>query len=370
MRNVFHSVVLCAVMLCSVQARSSVEYPPEQWLSGTLPVLYVNTDSCKPIVSKTDYIAGSYYLDPNGIVGVQGFGNAESPLPLEIRGRGNASWLNASYLKKPYKIKLGKKAALMGMPKSKHWALMAHWEDGSVFLKDETGFEFSRRIGMAWTPRQRAVELVLNGEYMGLYFLTENVRVESTRVDVVEQNDGETDPLAITGGWLLENDNYFAANQIRMTAGNGELLRVTYKSPEVLSSQQLSYLTDLIVRADSAVYVRDKWSRAWEDIIDLDALAKYYIVSEVVDNVEAFSGSCYMHKDRGVDSKLVFGPVWDYGNSFGHSPLTLDCFLYENSTLRRHWITAVVQFPRFQQRVRQLWRQKHSELFDTFNVLL
>lgn len=368
MKSLFHSIVFCVVaLMCCQQAYSSVEYPPEQWLSGTLPVLYVNTDSCKPIISKTDYIAGSYYLDPCGVTDVKAFGSASSPLRLEIRGRGNASWMNASYLKKPYKIKLDKKTALMGMSKSKHWALMAHWEDGSVFLKDESGFEFSRRIGMEWTPRQRAVELVLNGEYMGLYFLTENVRVEKTRVNIFEQDDEATDPSEITGGWLLETDNYPDTRQIKMMAGNGDLLRLTYKSPENLSSQQLSYLTDLITRADSAIYVTDKWSRAWEDIIDLDALARFYIVNEIVDNVESFSGSCFMHKDRGENTKLLFGPVWDYGNSFGHSPLTLDCFLYENSPIRRHWITAVVQFPRFQQRVRQLWQEKHSVLFDTFN---
>lgn len=345
-------------------ANAQVEYDPSEWLTNTIPVLYVNTDGGVPITSKEIYIPGNYYLDPCGVPGVEAFGSAESPLPLEIKGRGNMSWLAESYRKKPYKIKLNKKAALLGMPKSKHWALMAHWEDGNVFLKDESAFELSRRIGLAWTPRQLPVEMVLNGEYMGIYFLTQNVRVESSRVNVTEQADGEVDPYNITGGWLLETDNYNDENQIKMIAGNDRMLRITYKSPEILSDEQKNYLINLITRADSLVYVDDVWSRDWENVIDMDSLVSFYLVNEIVDNIESFSGSCYMHKHRGEDTKLIFGPVWDFGNSFGHSPLTLDCFLYENTNLNNHWIKAIARFPRFQQRVRQVWREKHDVLFN------
>ena len=45
-------------------------------------------------------------------------------------------------------------------------------------------------------------------------------------------------------------------------------------------------------------------------------LAKFYIVNEIVDNKEAFSGSCWMSKEMGDSTKLVFGPVWDFGSSF------------------------------------------------------
>lgn len=58
------------------------------------------------------------------------------------------------------------------------------------------------------------MEVVLNGEYIGLYFLTETIRIDKDRVDIYEQNDGETDPDLIKGGWLVEVDNYIDDCQI------------------------------------------------------------------------------------------------------------------------------------------------------------
>ncbi len=71
--------------------------------------------------------------------------------------------------KKPYRIKLDKKQPLMGLNKSKHFCLMAHADDNNAFQADEMGFTFSEIIGLEYTPRQRHIELVLNGDYIGLY---------------------------------------------------------------------------------------------------------------------------------------------------------------------------------------------------------
>lgn len=128
------------------------------------------------------------------------------------------------------------------MKKSKHFALLAHADDNLGFLRNTMGFELSRRGGLDFTPEQRPVEVVLNGEYIGLYFLTETIRVDSDRVKITEQADNISDPEEITGGWLVEIDNYWDADQITINEGNGELIRLTYKSPEVLSDAQSDYL--------------------------------------------------------------------------------------------------------------------------------
>ncbi|MDE6495007.1 MAG: spore coat protein CotH, partial [Duncaniella sp.] len=88
-------------------------------ISRTLPVLYIDTENHEPVVSKDVYLNATYRLDPMGIDGVEALGTEADPLPVQIRGRGHSSWKG---LKKPYKIKLGKKTAIMGMPENKHWA--------------------------------------------------------------------------------------------------------------------------------------------------------------------------------------------------------------------------------------------------------
>jgi hypothetical protein len=133
-------------------------------------------------------------------------------LAMEIRGRGNYTW--TGFDKKPYRIKLGEKKKLLGMNKSRHFTLLAHADDNLAFLRNTVGFELSRRLGLKYTPAQQPVEVVLNGDYIGLYFLTENIRIANDRVDITEQADMTTHPDSITGGWLIEIDNYTEDNQV------------------------------------------------------------------------------------------------------------------------------------------------------------
>lgn len=333
--------------------------------SGTLPVLFINTENGVKIVSKEDYVQATYYLDNMGIANVESFGTKEEQLPLEIRGRGNYTW--TGFDKKPYRIKLGSKTKLMGMKKSKHFALLAHADDQLGFLRNEVGFELSRRIGLEWTPSTAPVEVVLNGEYIGLYFLTETIRVDEDRVNIVEQADEETDEYAITGGWLMEIDNYDEDLQVRIREGNGEIIRFTYKTPELLSPAQKSYLTDQVNALDDAIYASNKNSTAWENLIDIDALAKFYVVQEIMDNTESFHGSCYLHKEQGYDTKWKFGPVWDFGCTFYSSS---QAFIYVNPPYGQTWIGEIAKFPRFQNKVKEVWKWFKGNKYEGLDIFI
>ena len=335
--------------------------------SGTLPVLFVNTEGNAPIVSKETYLPATYYLDNMGNASFESIGSKEAPLEIQIRGRGNYSW--SGFDKKPYRIKLGTKQKLMGMKSSKHFALLAHADDDLAFLRNTVGFELSRRLGLAWTPAQEPVELVLNGDYIGLYFLTETIRVDKDRVNIVEQPDLTTHPDSITGGWLLEIDNYDDPAQIQITEGNGELLRFTHKTPEVLSAEQEQYLRQQVEAMDDAIYAKDKSSRKWEEYIDINVLARYYVVQEILDDSESFHGSCYLYKEQG-EGKWFFGPVWDFGSSYHRDSQQ---FIYVSPPWGQSWIEEIAKFPRFQQEVRAVWSDFYqhyyaglSEFIDDF----
>lgn len=319
--------------------------------SGTLPVMFINTENGAEIVSKDDYINATYYLDNMGIEGVESFGSVDEQLPLEIRGRGNWTW--RGYDKKPYRIKLAAKAKLLGMKKSKHFALMAGADDNLGFLRNIVGYELSRSIGMPWTPSAEPVEVVLNGEYIGLYFLTETIRVDEDRVNIVEQADNATDAAEITGGWLMEIDNYDTDPHVTIQEGNGATIWFTYKTPEELSVAQETYLINQCNAMDDAIYATDKSSTAWEELIDIDRLARFYIVQEIMDNTESFHGSCYLNKEIGDDTKWMFGPVWDFGCTFysGYQK-----FIYIEPPYGQTWIGEIAKFPRFQEKVKEVWK--------------
>ncbi len=318
--------------------------PALEW-SGTLPVLHIDTENFDPIVSKDEYLNATYRLDPMGIEGVEAFGTEAAPLPLQIRGRGNYSW--TGFDKKPYRIKLGAKAALLGMDKSKHFVLLAHADDTVGFMRNTLGFASSAGIGLAWTPAQQPVELVLNGRYEGLYFLTENIRVDKDRVDITEQADlAETD---VDGGWLVEIDNYDSDPHITVYEGSYPVW-FTYKSPEELSAAQSDYLTDAMQGIQDAIAAADY--TAFSALVDPAVLARYYIVQEMMNDYESFHGSCYLFRQRGEGERWQFGPVWDFGSAL----FTDDNGFIYNGIYHQVWIGAIcAAFPEFLDVVRAEW---------------
>ena len=322
--------------------------PAGAW-SGTLPVLFVNTTDNLPVDSKEVYRKGTYYLDPMGVEGIEAIGTADQPLPLHIRGRGNYTWIG--FDKKPYRLKLDAKAPLMGMKKSKHFALLAHADDNLGFMRNVFGFSLSRKFGLPWTPATQPLEVVLNGQYIGLYWLTETIRVDSDRVNVIEQEDLAT--TDVDGGWLVEIDNYDTDPHVTVITTGDYPVWFTYKSPEELSTEQETYLQSQMTAINTAVMAGDY--NAFSDLVDPDCLARYFMVQQLMQDRESFHGSCYLNRQRGQASRWMFGPVWDFGNAFEDGTGDNPTFIGP-SQFYQVWINEIYEMPEFQTVVKSVWQ--------------
>lgn len=339
-------------------------------LSGTLPVLYINvyTDEahssydneiiCKDLDHKNYFSFAEYWLDINGCEwmeaeGAASVGSKEEPLPLEIKARGN--WTRTGFSKKPFKLKLGKKQGLLGLTKSKHFAILAHADDQRGYLKNFVGFNLGRRIGLPWTPDQQPVEVVINGDYRGLYFLTESIRVEEDRVNITELDDNVSDPALASGGYIVELDNYDGDNQIRMEEKSCvdnqllDVLRVTWDTPEEYSDIQKRFITDQFSAMNDAV--GDNSDILWS-YLDLDDAARYYIVEEIISHTESYHGSTYLFRDRGEGQKWHFSPLWDCGNAFSGPD---DDFFYNHDIYGNTWIPSIRTNAMFNDKVSATW---------------
>lgn len=334
--------------------------------SGTLPVLYINVYGAdggydNEIISKDldhkNYFAGEYWLDLNGCEwlaaeGGESVGSAEAPLPLEIKARGN--YTRRAFAKKPFKLKLGAKKSLLGMTKSKHYAILAHADDDKGYMRNFTGFSLGRRIGLPWTPWQQPVEVVINGDYRGLYFLTESIRVGDGRVPVEELDDLESNPDLVSGGYVVELDNYDEDNQIRLEEKGQapvekDVLRVTFDTPEEYSPLQLRFITDQFTAINDLI--GDNSDDVWR-YLDIDDAARYYLVEEIISHTEAYHGSTYLFRDRGEGRKWHFSPLWDCGNAF-NGPT--DGFFYDHSPFGSTWIPSLRLNDRFNSVVARTW---------------
>lgn len=329
-----------------------VDPQPVTGLSGTLPVLYIITD---PVMLSKDlddkeYRDGTYYLDANGCDWAESIGSAEEMLPLEIKARGN--WTRLGFAKKPFKLKLGSKQKMLGLSKSKHFALLAHADDNVAYLRNFVGFNLGRRIGLPWTPSAQPVEVVMNGDYRGLYFLTESIRIESGRIEIEELEDEETDPALCSGGYLVELDNYEEGDQIIEPEENGDdVMRVTFDTPEVYSPLQRRFVEDQFLTMNRMVGSHDPalWS-----YMDMDMAARYYIVEEIIDHRESYHGSTYLFRDRGEGKKWIFSPLWDCGNAFTReNPRS---YFTDETIFGNLWVNNLRQTPGFMDKVKETWQ--------------
>ncbi len=319
--------------------------------SGTLPVVYIETQNHAAITSKEDYINATFYIDALN-TGYEPFASATSPLSMQIKGRGNYTWRD--FDKKPYKIKFADKYAVLGMPANKHWCLMAYADDDLGYLRNPIGFQISSYLNLLWTPRYVPVELFLNGQYWGLYFLTEHVRIGKNRLPLKELEDNCTNPDSITGGWLVEIDNYREDGNVTLTEGNGQEVMITPKSPEILSSAERNYLSSQMNMINDRLYGSSE--SQLQAILDFDEAAKYYLVQEILEDCESYHGSCFLYKERDKagepQKKWCFGPVWDFGNSYMRYA---GRFIYDGPIWAQYWIGQLATWPAFQKAVKEQW---------------
>ena len=344
---------------CSEDADTGAKEPSVPvTFSGTLPVIHINTDGHQPVTSKTEYLDAVYWLDPMGDRAFEAIGSELEPLPLQIRGRGHSSWKGE---KKPYKIKFSKKTSILGMPKNKHFALLKPSENTVA------GLHLGKLMNMVWTPDFRPVEVVLNGDYIGLYFLTETIRIEENRVDIYEHQYKETYPAMIPFVWIVEVDNYRDECQISIPEGNKWNLTIRYHSPEDLSDGQLQWLTYEFKTINAAIYSTDKTSTEWEKHIDVESMARYFILQEVMDNPDGFHGSFYLHKDKVEDAKWVAGPVWDLV-CYNRAKTDYTFRMKVHYGFIPHWIGEIIQYPHFCDAVGDVWKEvypgKLKEIYD------
>lgn len=325
--------------------------------SGTLPVLYINTVDQAPVDQKEVYIEATAWLDSSMTDEFESLGSESEPVTLGIRGRGNATWFQS--VKKPYKLRFDEKQSVFGSEKNRHYALLHLQGPVTSFFHEPLAFRAAELLGDEWVPMCKPCEVVLNGEYLGLYFLTETVRAGKHRVNITEQLDEETDPEKIDSGWLVEIDNNPDDNQIELLEPNGRSLLLTFKSPEILSEPQLEYIESEFYEIIRRVHNIDGDAEDWLDIIDGESIARHYIINEIMRNMDGFCGSFYWHKDKGT--KWTAGPAWDYGYALIEREEGAGSYLrFFGRYGRPNLIREMLNSEDFHRIIREVWEEFYS----------
>ena len=229
-----------------------------------------------------------------------------------IRGRGNSTW---SADKKPYKVKLDKKTDLFGMGENKHWVLLANRFDNS-FMRNKMTYWLGEKLGMEFTPRSIPVEVIMNGEFYGTYFLTEQIRVDKNRVEIDDLEDKDARNITggpeLTGGYLLSMDpdaeeSFITKNEMLIALENPSF-------EEYKNQAQLNYIKSYVQQTENAIFgegFKDAHGRSYKDYMDFSSAVDYFWIQELSINGDAYgNGSTYLYKKR--NGKLYWGPLWDF----------------------------------------------------------
>lgn len=259
-----------------------------EFLLSAIPELTITTTdpSIAEIPSK------DYYLE--GTLAVNGRGGYEDYTgKTEVKGRGNSTW---GYPKKPYRLKLNKKAEICGLGKAKNYVLLANHLAPTLML-NSVAFKIGRLLELPFTNHAIPVDVVLNGIYKGSYLLTEQIEVKENRVDLDENNSV-----------MWELDSYWDDEpKFKSTAFN---LPVMVKDPDLTTEQFEYWKKDF--NAFTTQFAKEPLEgNSYVDMIDIESVAKFLITFNLVHNMEInHPKSVFLHKEG--NGKYVMGPIWDF----------------------------------------------------------
>ncbi len=218
--------------------------------------------------------------------------------------------------------------SLLGMPKESDWIFKAEYLDQTL-LKNSITYEMARRMG-GYAPRTRPCEIILDGEYAGLYVLTEKVKRDKSRVDIAKLSPEDTAGAALTGGYIIEmNINNVAGDwnspnpPINSATCSAPVeFKHVYPNSENIMPEQRDYIRAYVDTFENSLLASDFADpiTGYRKYIDVDAFIDFLIVNEFSVNYDSYGRSTYLYKEKATDGgKLKCGPPWDYDRAMDYN---------------------------------------------------
>lgn len=295
--------------------------PPQSGFSTHLPILSIDTDGKAipgEIVPKNG-MPETYVSCKAAIYDREGQWNtlqdkADIQEEGRIRIRGNTS---RKFDKKSYLLKFGteqenKDVAVMGMNPSDKWVLHGPFLDRTL-LRNYICYHVAGQM-MEYAPQTRYCEMFINGEYQGLYLAVEPVSVEEGRLELSQT--AKDNPMT---SWLVrwDRDDRNSSRVENFTyytyQGGISSLELLYPGKKACTPEKKAYVESEISAIERSLYMRgfDSRRKGYSRYIDVGEFARYFIINEFFENIDAGKYSTYYYKDLRGKVKPV---VWDFNN--------------------------------------------------------
>lgn len=247
----------------------------------------------------------------------------EGKIGIEYRGNYSASLPQKPYALETWDVNGNEiDTSLFGMASDNDWILLANYNDKS-FARNILPFYWFDTMGH-YSVNSQLVDVVLNGEYQGIYLFCEKIKRDGGRVDIAKLEPTEITYPDVTGGYILKFDYWDNSNSWQLNHSPigypGLDIHMVHVYPEMneLVPQQLNYIHNYINDFEDALYGTDftDEQNGYRAYIGTGSFVDYFLVNELTRNVDGFKKSRYFSKDKdkndGTVRKLKAGPVWDF----------------------------------------------------------
>ena len=291
----------------------------------------------------------------DGYVSLTGAGeHSFDPVDARIRGRGNSTWRYMGE-KRPLRFRFSTPQPMFGTEyAARDWTLIANAMDFSLMRNASAYFLGSLLSGFDFTPGHWFVHLYMDGEYRGVYMLSDQVQVLDGRVNLTAHDDPTLSEYFLE--WCRhpksDEDVYFRVGFY------GVPFEMTY--PDPASPAHVYFANDFMNQVDDAF--RSLNFHALENLIDLHSFVDFYLVNEFFKNSDSgFSSLFFQIRQSPQGPRLFAGPLWDFdqssGGSFAHGWFT--DYRPERlwAAITNHWFLSLVRMPQTREMIADRWRE-------------
>lgn len=218
--------------------------------------------------------------------------------------------------------------SLLGLPAENDWILHAPYSDKSL-MRNVLTYKWANEMGH-YAPRTVFCELVLNGDYEGVYVLMEKIKRDVNRVDIAEMDENDLAGDSLTGGYIIKIDKNEGSGNAGWAseyppypgAWDEVYYQYHYPKPADIKYQQKQYIQQFVHNFETVMNGSNynDPENGYQAIVDLNSFTDFVMINELTKNVDGYRISTFLHKDRdSKNEKLKAGPVWDFNITLGNA---------------------------------------------------
>ena len=303
-----------------------------EFTSSPLPLLFINTENNgviqdEPKINAQMRIVYNEDGSDNQVNSTDY--HFDGRVGIELRGQSSL----ALFPKKGYGLEtrdeMGEdlNVSLLGFPEESDWVIHSPYSDKTL-MRNVLTYHLGGQI-MAYAPRVKLCELILNDEYLGVVVFTEKIKRDKNRVDVNRLREDELTGDDVTGGYILRFDKSTPdevawVSQHRPIPGRSNTTEFIHHYPkaENIANEQHTYIRNWVTEFENVLKSNsfDDPNNGYRKYIDVNSFVDMIIMNEVTRNVDGYRLSTYMYKQKDSDGgKFFMGPIWDYNLAFGNA---------------------------------------------------